>query len=472
MNYEFRIPNSELRVLVFSCVAISFAASVVAAPIKLSLWQGFKFSEVSMLRSNVDEFTRDWNAQHPDEPLTIAIDQVPFDEMVRKIKSAAPARLLPDLVFVDANKMVPLAYGGAALALDTIADAPTSDVQALRASYVPGAFDTNVVHFKGASHLYGIPAQTTTLALFWNKRMFKARSRELQAAGLRDDRAPRDWDELVKAGRILTNAAKGEFGFGMNNSLWFTMPFLNEYGVQMVKRDTAGKLVPALLATNAPQAIERKVNLYLKEKIEGGAWRDGNLNPDQGFQNEKYAMVLTGPWMIENFRSSGLDFGVALIPRVPLAEAKSLGLVPQDAADESTATQNLSAGNIGGQNLVVTSTCKHPNVAVAFAMYFTSEPVQRRWAEDLGQIPVLLKAQENLNLTKFPEVPTFIEQVRLARPLPALPFGGTLETEIFNPEINLVLQGQQSAETAVKKIEAAITERILKPVNEAEATAK
>jgi ABC-type glycerol-3-phosphate transport system substrate-binding protein len=456
---------------------MSFASAALCAPIKLSLWQGFKFSEVSMLRSNVDDFTRDWNAHHPDQPLTISIDQVPFDEMVRKIKSAAPARMLPDLVFVDANKMVPLAYGGAALALDTVPDAPTTDIQTLRQRYVPGAFDTNIVHFKGASHLYGIPAQTTTLALFWNKRMFKAHSQELKAAGLADDRAPRDWDELIKVGRILTNSAKGEFGFGMNNSLWFTMPFLNQYKVELAVRNSvdgslhSGLLIAPLARERAFHAINRKVNLYLRDKVEGGAWRDGNLNPDQGFQNEKYAMVLTGPWMIENFRSSGLDFGVALIPRVPIQEAKELQLLPQDP-NGSSGEEKLSAGNIGGQNLVVTSTCKNANAAIAFALYFTSEPAQRRWAEELGQIPVLLKAQENLNLSKFPEVPTFIEQVRLAKPLPALPFGGTLETEIFNPEINLVLQGQQSAETAIKKIEAAITERILKPVNEAEAAGK
>ncbi|MGI8905492.1 MAG: sugar ABC transporter substrate-binding protein [Candidatus Sumerlaeaceae bacterium] len=422
-----------------------------------------------MLKQNVDNFTREWNAKHPEDPLTIRIDQVPFDEMVRKVKSAAPARLLPDMVFVDANKMVPLAYGGAALALDTIPDTPTTDIQSLRERYVPGAFDTNVVHFKGATHLYGIPAQTTSLALFWNKRMFKAHSGQLRAAGLPDDRAPRDWDEFIHVARVLTDPGKGQFGFGMNNSLWFTMPFLNQYGVEIIRRGEDGKLRATLLETHAVQAIERKVNLYQKDKVEGGAWRDGNLNPDQGFQNEKYAMVLTGPWMVENFRSSGLDFGVALLPRVPLGEAKTLGLVPQDATNESTAAQHLSAGNIGGQNLVVTTTCRRPDIAVAFALYFTSDAVQRRWAEDLGQIPVLLKAQENLNLAKFPEVPTFIEQVRLARPLPALPFVGTLETEIFNPEINLVLQGKQSAADALKKIETAMTERILNPVNEAEA---
>jgi multiple sugar transport system substrate-binding protein len=430
-----------------------------------------------MLRANVDEFTRAWNAQHPDEPLSIHIDQVPFDEMVRKVKSAAPARLLPDMVFVDANKMVPLAYGGAALALDTIADGPTTDIASLRTRYVPGAFDTNVVHFKGATHLYGIPAQTTSLALFWNKKMFRTKSAQLKAAGLPDDRAPRDWDEFVKVARVLTEPDMAIYGFGMNNSLWFTMPFLNQYGVELAVRDQlGGTLHPGLLIAplareRALHAIDRKVNLYLRDKVEGGAWRDGNLNPDQGFQNEKYAMVLTGPWMIENFRSSGLDFGVALIPRVPLEEAKQLNLLSQDPNGPS-GEEHLSAGNVGGQNLVVTSTCKRPDIAVQFALYFTSEAVQRRWAEQLGQIPVLLSAQEKLNLSKFPEVPTFIEQVRLSKPWPALPFTGTLETEIFNPEINLVLQGKQSAEQALKHVEASMTERILNPVNQAEAAGK
>jgi ABC-type glycerol-3-phosphate transport system substrate-binding protein len=460
-----------LRVL--ACAGFLLVAGVVAAapPARLTLWQGFKFSEVPMLRRNVDEFVAEYR-QKTGREVVIEIGQVPFSDMVKRLKSAALARQMPDMVIIDANSMVQLAFGGVALPLDTLPNFPAASIDELRARYVPGAFDTNVITFKGERHLYGLPAQTTTLALFWNKGMFRAKAKELREAGLDPERAPRDWDEVVRYGKVLTEPSKNLYGFGMNNSFWFSMPFYNQYGVEIVRRNEAGLLEAAFRGPRAEAAVNRRVGLYREHGIEGGAWREGALDPDQGFLNQRYAMILVGPWQIENFRSSGLDFGVALVPRVPLAEAKALGLVPPDADENSTAAHALSASNIGGQNIMVSTSSKHPDIALEFALHFTSEKVQRAWAEELGQIPILLAAQQNLKLDKFPEVPVFIEQINLAKPLPALPYGAVLETEIVNPEMNLVLQGRQTAAQALERICAQMERRVLKPVNDAEMAAR
>jgi len=456
-----------------TCAFLLLLTATLAAeqPARLTLWQGFKFSEVPMLRRNVDDFVAEYR-QKTGREVVIEIGQVPFSDMVKRLKSAALARQMPDMAIIDANSMVQLAFGGVAMPLDTLKNFPAGSIEELRARYVPGAFDTNVITFKGERHLYGLPAQTTTLALFWNKAMFRAKERELRAAGLVPERAPRDWDEVIRYGKILTDPAQNLYGFGMNNSFWFSMPYYNQYGVEIVRRNEAGLLEAAFRGPRAEAAVKRRVGLYREHGVEGGAWREGALDPDQGFLNQRYAMILVGPWQIENFRSSGLDFGVALVPRVPLDEAKALGLVPPDTDENSTAARALSASNIGGQNIMVSTSSKYPEIALEFALHFTSEKVQRAWAEQLGQIPILLAAQQNLNLDKFPEVPIFIEQINLAKPLPALPYGGVLETEIVNPEMNLVLQGRQTPAQALERICAQMEKRILKPVNDAEMAAR
>ncbi len=442
-----------------------------SAPVRLVLWQGFKFEEVTMLRRNVDDFSRQWNAAH-EQKIQIDVWAVPFPEMVKKLKYSALARQVPDMAFVDANGMVPVVYGGLARALDDIPGFPKGGAEALRPDYVPGGFETCMVTFKGRTSLFAMPAQTTTLALFWNKALFRGRAKALQDAGLDPARPPRDWDEVVRYGKVLNDPGRGVWGFGMNNSFWFTMPFFNQYGVEVVKRDPSGRFVAGLSGPRGEAALTRKANLYLKDKVEGGAWREGALDPDQGFINARYAMVLTGPWMIEKFRASGLDFGVAAIPRVPLTEAKRLGLVPPDADENSTSARSLSAGNVGGQNLVITTSSRLPEACLAFALYFTSDKVQRGWAQELGQIPVRMSAHVGLDMSKFPEIPVFIEQSRTSRALAPLPMGGVLETEIANPEMNLVLQGKQSPADALRRIDAGLTRRILTPVNEAEAEAR
>lgn len=456
------------RLSIILCMLTTVSCGLADAQ-RLLLWQGFKFSEVALLKDNVAAFEKDWNASH-EQKIDIVVAQVPFADMVRKLKSAALAGQVPDMAFVDANSMVTLAYGGVARALDTLPGFPSEGIDGMRGQYVAGAYDTNVVTLKGSRHLFGLPAQTTTLALFWNKKLFRERADRLRAAGLDPDRAPLNWDEFIKYGEIITQADRGVYAFGMNASLWFTVPFINEYKAELARRDEQGKLVAAFYGPRAEAAFSRKVDFYLKSRIEGGAWREGSLDPDQGFLNQKYAMILSGPWMIENFRSSGLDFGVALIPSVPLEQARMLGLLPGPDCEGPVTTTSvpLTAGNIGGQNMMVSSVTKHPDVAFAFARYFASEPVQRQWAEKLGQIPVNMAAQQNLDLSAFPEIPVFIEQVRTARPLPPLPFGSMIETEIFNPEMNLVLQGKQTVPEALGRICKSLQLKVLNPVNKAE----
>lgn len=443
-----------------------------AETIRLTLWQGFKFKEVGLLRENIAEFVARWNAAHPTKKLEIVESQVPFFDMIQKLRSAALARQVPDIAFVDVNNMVPLIYGSVARPLDTLPNFPAPSIDALREKFVPGAFDTNVAVFKGERHLYGIPAQTTTLALFYNKKRFRERAHALRAAGCDPDRPPRDWEEFIRYGKALTEPQRELYGFGMNGSFWFTLPFFNQYGTEFIVRQPDGTLRSAIPNPNALAAIVRKANFYLVDGIEAGAWRDGALDPDQGFKNGRYAMVLTGPWIIEDFRSAGLDFGVALIPRVPLEEAKKLGLVPPDTTPDSPAAAKLTAGNVGGMNGIVSTTCRHPEIALEFLMFFASAPIQRRWAEQMGEIPVLLEAQKNLDLSRFPEVPVFIEQVNTAKAFPAIPLANLFEEQIFNPEFNLVLQRRATPEQALERMARLFEEKILSRVNEAEMIAR
>lgn len=466
--YQHALINFTIYLLTY-CYLSSAVAS--ASPVRLTLWQGFKFKEVALLRENIAEFQKKWNAEHPDRQIQIIESQVPFFDMVQKLRSAALARQVPDIAFVDVNNMVQLIYGGVARPLDTLPNFPVPSIDEFRQQFVPGAYDTNVAVFRGKRHLFGIPAQTTTLALFYNKKMFREKADALRAAGCDPDRPPRDWDEFIRYAKVLTDPTREIYGFGMNGSFWFTMPFFNQYGTEFIARDENGQLRPAIPSPNALAAMERKANFYLRDGIEAGAWRDGALDPDQGFKNSRYAMVLTGPWMIEDFRSSGLDFGVGLIPRVPLWEAKKLNLVPAEATEDSPAVEKLTAGNVGGMNGIVSTSCQHPDIALEFLLFFSSPPIQRRWAEEMGEIPVVLEAQQNLDLSRFPEVPIFIQQINTSKAFPAIPLANIFEPQIFNPEFSLILQRKATPQEALERIARQLEQRILKPVNEAEAIA-
>jgi multiple sugar transport system substrate-binding protein len=434
--------------------------------IRLRVWQGFKNEEVTLLRKAMAEFSTDWSTTHG-RKLTLVEEQVPFDTMSTRMRMAAPGgrRLLPDMAMVDANKMAELVYGGIVRELEDLPTMVPGGSEALRREYSPGAFETNIVRWRGKDRLFGLPAQTTTLALFWNKTMFAAKGAELRAAGLDPDRAPVDWDEVVKYSRIIGDPANRRYGFAFNNSLWFTMPFINQYRGTFAATDSQGKWVPTTDDPRLVAAIRRKMDMFLVDKIAAPSWKDSETNPDQGFIDQSYAMILTGPWNVQPFRSNKINFGVAMIPRVPMDEALKLGLVPPEAGLDSPEVLALSSSSIGGQNIVLLNTCPEPAIALEFMRYFTGEKVQREWAQELGQIPTHRGAQKGLDLRDNPEVAVFMNQVNLARPWPRLPRSGQIETDIMNPNLNLVLQGRQSVEDALKRVGVDLKRWVLDPVN-------
>ncbi|MCB2154559.1 extracellular solute-binding protein [bacterium] len=453
-----------LSSLLFTVAFLIVAAGIVLFPkggvkfaaeneVKLRVWQGFKFEEVTVMEEIADRFKEEWEAKNPGKVLDIEIERVSYDDMVTKLKTAALASQTPDVAFVDALKVPDLAFGQTLQPIDELENFRYKSIDEARQQFVTASFDMGVVNRLGKENLYGIPVQTTTLAMFWNRKIFRDSADKLRSAGLDPNRAPRDWDELIEYARALEDKEKGIYGYAMSGSLWFQFPIYNQYNVNWVRYEKNGRAVPDIDNPRGKAALQRIADLYLKDKVEAGAWKRGAMGPDQGFLNEKYAMILMGPWFVEKFESAGLDFDVSLVPAVPADEAAELGIPAQ------------SSSNIGGQIGVIFESCEEPELAYDFIEYFTSEKEQRYWSETLGQIPVRQAAWENLNTEKFPYVPKFMEQLKYAKRLPQMPLYGTLENEIANPEFDLLMNDKITVQEALEHMEKSLDDKVLKKLN-------
>jgi ABC-type glycerol-3-phosphate transport system substrate-binding protein len=434
-----------LTLAMLFCAAFSVRqarAAEAQAPIPtVEIWQGFKLEETQVFRQLMADFEKQYAASMG-QPIHVKVNYVAYDDMFTKLRSAALAGLTPDIACMDAIKVTDLALGQALTQIDTlpIFKQRYQSIAAARPQFVEASFDAGVVNRLGQVHLYGLPVQTTTVALFWNRAMFRNKAAQLAAAGLDPNRAPRDWDELLAYAKVLTDKPRGVFGYGMQGSLWFNFPLFNMYGMDWVAYDAQGRATGNLNTPFGIAALQR-IRTCSESGYEGGAWKRSALNPEQGFINQRYAMVLTGPWMVENFSNAKLDFDVALIPSPTPAEIKRLNL-PPIRPDLVTRLGNLawSSSNVGGQTGVILRTSAHPDLAFEVLDYFTSEAVQRRWASTLGQIPVRKASWQNLDTSKYPFMPKFMDQLQLSKRIPQIPLYGRLESDIFNPEINLLLQ--------------------------------
>ncbi len=375
--------------------------------------------------------------------MVVRVAQIPWMGQESKYRTSLIAGKPPDIGRIDTTFLPELVANGVVEDLfpymveearrDTAAceaaGGATAAVRLMLNKYVPAAIDSCLFPAPdGTPRLFGLPDQTNGACLFWNKEHFRE-------AGLDPDRAPATWDEFLSCAVALTDPAKNRFGFGMDNSLWWTFPFLNTFGARFL--DESGTRC-VLDAPEAVAALQFKVDLFKKHKVEGGAWMSGGTNPEMGFTNGKYSMILMGPWNVQRFKGARMDFGIGLIPAGP--------------AGTST--------NVGGTNMIVFRQARSRKAAFRFLRFLTSPKVQAGWASKVDQIPVNLDAYAMVDTRQFPHLAVFMEQMKTARARPKVLKYGQLE-EIINPLMETALKGDMTAQEALSKAVEKINRDVL-----------
>ncbi|OGH57191.1 MAG: hypothetical protein A3G34_09120 [Candidatus Lindowbacteria bacterium RIFCSPLOWO2_12_FULL_62_27] len=414
--------------------------SVSDDAVTLTVWETYNTEEHNVFVKLTEDFVPIAEKEFGVK-VRLNIQRVPFDGFLSKLKTAALTHTTPDIARVDIGDMPTLAYGKALLALDKADGFEGPDLETFKNKFVQAAIGSNLLTIGNVTHLYGIPDQTTCVALYWNREVFRKKAQKLAAAGLNPLEPPKTWDDFIRYGRALTDTAQQEYGFGMDNSLWWTMPFYNTYAAPIIEL-VRGVWKYRLAEDSGVAALQLKVDLYEKHQLEAGAWKPGAIGADQGFMNGKYAMILSGPWRLETFRQSGVDYGVALIPAGP--------------AGTST--------NVGGTNMVIFRKTKHPKLALAFLNYVSSNDHQIRWSKTLNQIPVRLEAIRRVSPEAHPYLRTFMEQMQTARPRPNIPNYFMLET-IVNAEMELALKGAKPVPAALRDAGKLVERKILAQLN-------
>ncbi len=409
--------------------------------ITLEVWSTYNEEEHDVFMELLNKFEKN-NETLLGQKFKINVRRVPFNGLLSRLKTAAMARTTPDIARIDIGALPDLAFSNAVVRLDKLRNFPADSLAELREKFLPGPIGTNIIEIGGEAGLYGLPDQVTTVCLFWNKDLFRQRSEALLEAGLDPDRAPRTWEEFIEYGKILNQPDKNIYGFGMRKHLWWTMPFFNTYGAKILGRE-GEKWEYKLDSQKAINALKLKVSLTQKYGFEAGAWRPGSVTPGQGFINERYAMILTGPWQVKKFQNAGINFGVSLIPAGP----------------------NDSSSNVGGTNMVVFRDSRHPKAALELLKYITSIKYQLQWSKSLKQIPVRVKAVDRRLGEASDILATFMKQAKLAAPRPSIPNWSIVHDEITK-QLSLALSGAKTPKAALTDAGASVRKRVLNELNE------
>ncbi|MGH7571103.1 MAG: sugar ABC transporter substrate-binding protein [Gemmatimonadota bacterium] len=265
--------------------------------------------------------------------------------------------------------------------------------------YFAGIWQTNVV----GDSAYGVPWYVDTRALYY-------RSDLLARAGY--EVVPETWAGWLEAMRALEEIM-GDDGYPL------VMP-TNEWAPPVILGLQAGSTLLAdggrYGAFAAPE-FRRAFEFYIDLYREGLAppIRDtqvGNIN--QRFGAGEYAMYMSGPWYLGEFRR-----------RLPQEFQDDWATAPLPGPD------GPGVSMAGGSSLVIFKASENAGEAWRFIEYLSSPEAQVRFYELSGNLPARLEAWDAPALSDDPKAEAFREQLERAVPLPRVPEWERIATKVY-----------------------------------------
>lgn len=373
---------------------------------EITFWHAYSEggSEVETMEGTVIAAFEKANPGVKVKPVTVQ-----YDQLHQKLVTAAAGEQLPCLVRSDIIWVPELADLGV---LEPLSES-MPDFQALADKTYPGPLATN----QWEESYYGLPLDTNTKVLLYNQKA-------LDEAGVG---VPKTFEDLQSSSQSFADA--GDFFLAEGGAGgWNLLPYIWSGGGEMTDADVTvsdGYL-------NAPEsvaAVQMLVDMYNEKSLPGlilGG--EGQTPSSEGLAQGKYATIVDGPWIPPILASSEqyADFESGFAP-FPDGGGGSISVV-------------------GGEDVVMMSSCENKPLAAEFIRYLLSDEAQLAMAET-GQLSVISGLGDQMADIE-PYYEQFITQLETARPRPPTP-AWTKNDDILNKEVQSAFQGKATVQEAL-----------------------
>lgn len=341
-----------LFMLMLSSSVMVFAGGTkesATTPVTITYWQYFFQSKVETIDALIQKF------QEANPGIKVEHVTFPYETYNQKVASSVPVGTGPDVLN--------LFYGWLPLYVKSgyLQELPSSD-------FSPEFFKQNFFSFveqsvKFNNKYYSVPTAVRTLALFWNKKLFRE-------AGLDPESPPKTLEELAALAKRLTKYdAQGNIvqaglamqptGQGHN---WIREVLIRQF--RGVPYSVDGRKV----TYNTPEgaaALQWYTDRITKDKV---GYPNFATDDVTAFRTQKAAMNIDGSFRIAAFKAiPDLEWGVAELP--------THNGVKSNYA--SFWTHGIAAG-VKGAKL---------NASIKFLKFITSPEAQAIWLEKVGELP-------------------------------------------------------------------------------------
>ncbi|MFD9463837.1 extracellular solute-binding protein [Streptomyces sp. NPDC060027] len=347
---------------------------------------------------------------------------VPFDQAQNKFDTAAGSKGAPDILRSEVGWTPAFAKKGYFLPLD--GTAALSD----QAKFQPNLIEQ--AKFDGKT--YGVPFVTDTLALVYNKALYKK-------AGITE--APKTWADLKTAAATIKKKT-GVDGYWGSTQAYYAQSFLYGEGTNTVDAD-AKKIT--VNSPEAKKAFGTWQGLFSGKGLhKADTTADAYAHIQDAFVNGKVASIVQGPWEITNFYkgsafSDKTNLGIATVP------AGSTG---------------KAGAPTGGHNLSVYagSDKAHQEASLKFVKFMTSAKSQSTIALKNSTLPTRDDAY-TAEVKADPGIAGYQGVLPAAQPRPALPEYGSLWGPL-DTELPKIAGGKESLDKGLSNAELAIAKLV------------
>lgn len=419
-----------LILILFSTLALSGCSSKPAPAaqsgssgdkkVTIEYWQYTFDSKVKA----IDELIKRFEAKNPG--IKVEHKNYPYENFQQKVTSSIPAGTGPDVVTLYYGWLPKYVVG--------------EYLQPLPEKYFPAdkiasEFSSVVEASKLDGKYWALPTGVRTLALIWNKDLFKA-------AGLDPEKPPKTWDEFVNVAKKLTKRdASGKLlqaGFAYNTSgqghSWFREVLLPQVGVEILSKD--GKTVQWNSKPEAYQAFKWFTDLAKVHKIgEIGFYDDDN----KAFTSGKAAMTIDGSFRLGVYKNlPNLNIGITELP------------LPKEGG------KKVNFASYWTHAITKKATGDKLDAAAKFLQFLTSEEAMELWLKEVGELPARKSFARREDLIKDPRIGPFLKGMEYAATT-FMPDETGIRQAIIDAVDNVLLKNmdpKEALDQATKKAQA------------------
>jgi len=372
-------------------------------PVTIKYWHTHSDPEAAQL----DEVIAAFEAANPG--IQVESTRYAYNDFKTALLTAISSGDVPDVVRMDIVWVPEFANEGALMQMD----GNLPEFESITSDTFPGPLATNFWN----GHYYGLPLDTNTQVLLWNKDIF-------EAAGI--SAPPATMEEFAAvACTVNRSPAETRYGYAQGGTyFWAPAPIFYAMGGKV----TDEEITTATGYVNGPESVAAFT--MLKDLYDQSCMSPnllgGGIATDAGHAEGIYAMIIDGPWMVDIYKGNYPDFEVNFAP------------IP-------TGSDGTTSSVVGGEDVVILEGSQNKDAAMAWAAYLLSADAQKMMAA-VGQMPTLASLIGDASLPPYFAV--FQEQLKTAQARVPHPKWSDMDNAINNA-YQRMLRGEQTPQEAL-----------------------